>query len=118
MTIEISAFLFSIMTGYVAVRYEGTVTSRIAVVMLLTAAGGSLATEVVGDVTKFNSLLSLTLLIIGHIGSEVISRKVISKNNKGPEGNVIEISKPNDLLSILSSSKDLDLEAELNIKIK
>ncbi|MDO6575939.1 hypothetical protein [Alteromonas stellipolaris] len=124
MIYEFSALLFAIMTGYVAVRYEGTITSRIAVVMLLTAAGGSLAAAgglLSGDEIslepEFSSLLSIIFLILGHITSEIISRKLISSKKKS-DNDVVTINNAEDLLSIISSSKDLKLETELNIKFK
>lgn len=124
MTYEFSALLFAIMTGYVAARYEGAITSRIAVVMLLTAAGGSLAAArgllnggEVSLETEYSSLLSIIFLIFGHISSELISRKLISLKKKS-NNDVATINNADDLLSIISSSKDLKLETELSIKFK
>jgi uncharacterized membrane protein YfcA len=116
MTIEISAFIFAVLTGFVAVRYEGTVTSRIAVVMLLGAAGGSLAGGAYEIGAKFDSLWSIVALVFGHIASELVFKKVIS--TKHSNGAAPTINNTNDLLALMASNKDLNLETELSVKIK
>ena len=75
---EISALIFAFFTGYLSVRYEGKIISRVAVIMLLTAAGGSLFGTLVGaGKPEYPSVLSLIALVVGHIGSEKFSRRFL-----------------------------------------
>ena len=57
MTYEISALIFSLLTGYVSAKYEGKIISRVSVFMLLTAAGGFLASTIWEEENLLGSLI-------------------------------------------------------------
>lgn len=120
MIYETSAFIFAVLTGYVAVRYEGRIISRIAVFMLLTAAGGSLAGSLMseaGDVIEYSSVISLIALLVGHVGSEMLFSRWLD-TKKPSDGAPSDIKDTNDLLLQLASNKDLNIETELSLKVK
>lgn len=119
MIYEFSAFMFSILTGYVAAWYEGKAISRIAVFMLLSAAGGTLASSILAGVGSLaaeqNSIISLFALVVGHIGSEYLSSKLISRKRVGSVSNIKDT---NDMLMELALNKDLKIETEISLKVK
>ena len=124
-----TAFIFALLTGYVSVRYEGKIISRLAVLMLLSAAGASLFSSlqifpqdaiegaVKIDPNDATSFLSVLALVVGHIGSEFLMGKFLRKTNR-EESSLSEINDTSDLLQHLSKNKNLKLETEFTVKIK
>lgn len=120
MEYTITAFIFALLTGYVSVKYDGKIISRVAVFMLLSAAGASLVSSldiVAQDVIENNDapIFSVLALVIGHIGSEYITGKLLAKKT---ESDSHEIKNTSDLLQAIAKNKELKLETEVSIKIK
>lgn len=119
MTYEISALIFSLLTGYVSAKYEGKIISRVSVFMLLTAAGGFLASTIWEEE---NLLGSLFALVLGHIITDYCCTNYVFTSPKAkPSTDPVkspEIRSTNDLLQHLANNEELELDTEISITVR
>lgn len=110
----VGALFFSALTGYISVRYEKQLISRIAVFAAISNAGAFL-TLAIGNTGSDGWLAGVVAAVVGHISVELITRKIVSPAKRDSPAHADDT---NGLLQQILANENIKTETEITIRVK